>query len=192
MNILLVFYFLISVVYTKFIKQTATKLLQHKFVSLQISSVSSSLNIRKIIIGVSLIGLLSRRVSASCTSSCSPTRNMSSNTSSAYVPGSNSIAYVTTPNEETSKKIARELISRKLAACVNIIPRVISVYEWEDEVNEDEEQLLMIKTTTEKVNELSEFIRQNHPYSVAEVISVKIENGNPPYLDWVTKSVNKI
>lgn len=154
----------------------------------QINSILKTLTFKKIIFGVSLLGILSQRTSTTCTSFCSA---MSSTTSTAYVAGSNSIAYVTTPNEETSKKLAKELINRRLAACVNIIPRVISIYEWEGEVNEDEEQLLMIKTATEKVNELSEFVRQNHPYTVAEVISVKIDNGNPPYLDWVTKSVNK-
>lgn len=49
----------------------------------------------------------------------------------------------------------------------------------------------MIKTTTEKVNALATWVRENHPYSVAEVISVKIENGNPPYLDWIKKTVGK-
>lgn len=112
-------------------------------------------------------------------------------TSAAYTPGSSSICYVTTPNEESAKKIARLVISNKLAACVNIIPTIQSIYEWEGRINEDLEYLLMIKTTTANVDELTTFVRDNHPYSVAEVISVKIENGNPPYLDWVAKSVKK-
>lgn len=119
--------------------------------------------------------------------------NMSStqSTSVAYTPGSSSICYVTTPNEESAKKIARSVISNKLAACVNIIPNIQSIYEWEGRINEDLEYLLMIKTTTANVEELTTYVRDNHPYSVAEVISVKIENGNPPYLDWVAKSVKK-
>lgn len=114
--------------------------------------------------------------------------NMSSN-DTTYVAGENSIVYVTTPNDESAKKIARKLITEKLAACVNIIPNIQSIYEWEGCVNEDVEYLLMIKTKTDKVNDLSKFVRENHPYSVAEVISVKIENGNPPYLDWIKQSV---
>lgn len=106
-----------------------------------------------------------------------------------YVSGTNSIVYVTTPNEESAKKIAKALVDRKLAACVNILPHVLSIYEWEGNVNEDSELLLMIKTTTVNVDQLTKFVRENHPYSVAEVISVKIDNGNPSYLDWVTKSV---
>lgn len=143
----------------------------------------------KLVIGFSFIGLLCRRTLPIASATVSTTfANMANET---YVPGSNSIAYVTTPNEESAKKIARAVISQKLAACVNIIPNIMSVYEWEGRLNEDAEYLLMIKTTTEKVNELSKFVCENHPYSVAEVISVKIENGNPSYLDWVTKSVVK-
>lgn len=116
---------------------------------------------------------------------------MSSTQSTTYASGSSSICYVTTPNEESAKKIARAVISNKLAACVNIIPNIQSIYEWEGRINEDLEYLMMIKTTTANVDELTKFVRDNHPYSVAEVISVKIENGNPPYLDWVAKSVKK-
>lgn len=114
---------------------------------------------------------------------------MSTGSTTPYVPGANSIVYVTTPNEESAKNLATAIIHHKLAACVNILPHVLSIYEWEGKVNEDSELLLMIKTTTANVDQLAKFVRENHPYSVAEVISVKIENGNPPYLDWVTKSV---
>lgn len=114
-----------------------------------------------------------------------------SSTSNPYTAGASSICYVTTPNEESAKKIATDLVSNKLAACVNIIPNIQSVYEWEGKINEDLEYLLMIKTTTENVQELTTYVRENHPYSVAEVISVKIESGNPPYLDWIAKTVKK-
>lgn len=106
-----------------------------------------------------------------------------------YEPGQHSIAYVTTPDENSAKALARKLVERKLAACVNIIPGLTSVYEWEGKLNEDHETLLMIKTRTSRVDELAKFVRENHPYSVAEVISVPIENGNPPYLEWLSRSV---
>lgn len=86
---------------------------------------------------------------------------------------------------EVAKKLAQGIISNKLAACVNIIPQITSVYEWEGKINEDNELLLMIKTRSQKVDELSKFVRENHPYSVAEVISTPIENGNLPYLRWI-------
>ncbi|XP_055523675.1 protein CutA homolog [Wyeomyia smithii] len=103
--------------------------------------------------------------------------------------GLHSIAYVTTPNEKSAKELARKIVEQKLAACVNIIPGLTSVYEWEGKINEDHETLLMVKTRTSRVDDLSKFVRENHPYSVAEVISVPIENGNPPYLEWLSKTV---
>lgn len=152
--------------------------------------------LQNFVIGFSFIELISRRTlplaiaSITKTSSTTTAATMATD-SKAYVAGSNSIAYVTTPNEESAKGIAHELIRKKLAACINIIPSITSIYEWEGKVNEDVECLMMIKTTSEQVDEMTKFVRENHPYSVAEVISVKIENGNPPYLDWVTKSVGK-
>lgn len=143
------------------------------------------------------LGLVSRKshlIAATCSStsikSCWLPSRMSS-TSSPYAAGASSICYVTMPNEESAKKIAHALITSKLAACVNMIPNIQSIYEWDGKINEDLEYLLMIKTTTENVNSLTTYVRENHPYSVAEVISVKIENGNPPYLDWIAKMVKK-
>ncbi|XP_055586922.1 protein CutA homolog isoform X2 [Uranotaenia lowii] len=119
-----------------------------------------------------------------------PAATMSSQSqTSKYEAGLHSIAYVTTPNDTSAKELAHKLVERKLAACVNIIPGLTSIYEWEGKINEDHEVLLMIKTRTERVDELSKFVRENHPYSVAEVITVPIANGNPPYLDWLSRTV---
>lgn len=143
------------------------------------------------------LGLVSRKsllIAATCASTSSKScwlQSRMSSTTSSYVPGDSSICYVTTPNEESAKKIARDVVTNKLAACVNIIPNIQSIYEWEGKINEDFEYLLMIKTTTENVENLTIFVRENHPYSVAEVISVKINSGNPPYLDWIAKTVKK-
>lgn len=106
-----------------------------------------------------------------------------------YQSGTNSIVYITTPNLDAAKQLSYKLVEGKYAACVNIIPQVTSIYKWEGKMNEDSELILMIKTTTDKVDDLSKFVRENHPYSVPEVISVKIENGNDDYLSWVTNSI---
>lgn len=100
------------------------------------------------------------------------------------------VSYVTTPDEKTAKEIAHKLVQNKLAACVNILPQVTSIYVWEEKVNEDSESMMIIKTTAEKTDALIKFVKENHPYSVAEVISMSIVNGNEPYLDWLRKSVN--
>ena len=84
------------------------------------------------------------------------------------------------------------MVEQKLAACVNIIPGLTSVYEWEGKIEKDKELLLMIKTRTSKVDDLSKFVRENHPYDVAEVISLPIQNGNLPYLQWMQNTVPKL
>ncbi|XP_056395460.1 protein CutA isoform X2 [Hyla sarda] len=107
----------------------------------------------------------------------------------AYKSGTVSAAYVTCPDVTVAKQIARGLVERKLAACVNIIPKIISIYEWKGKMEEDDETLLMIKTRSSKVPALTEYVRSVHPYEVCEVISVPIEQGNAPYLTWVTDTV---
>ncbi|KAG9472091.1 hypothetical protein GDO78_021225 [Eleutherodactylus coqui] len=89
--------------------------------------------------------------------------------SEAYKAGSVSAAYVTCPNDTVAKDIAR--------------------FEWKGKIEEDSEVLLMIKTRTSKVSALTEYVRSVHPYEVCEVISVPIEQGNAPYLSWVTDTV---
>lgn len=111
--------------------------------------------------------------------------------SSSYVAGSASIAYVTAPDASVANTLARGLINCNLAACINIIPSITSIYMWEGELNEDIEVLMMIKTKTSKIDDISKYIREHHPYKVAEVISVPIENGNAPYMDFLAKALEK-
>lgn len=108
------------------------------------------------------------------------------NTCSAY-----SAVFVTTPNEDVAKKLAHGLVNKRLAACVNLIPKITSVYLWEGKVNEDSEVLMMIKTKTSRVEDLTSFVKENHPYEVCEVIALPIEKGNAPYLDWISDTVTE-
>ncbi|XP_013925044.1 PREDICTED: protein CutA [Thamnophis sirtalis] len=85
--------------------------------------------------------------------------------------------------------VCRALLEKQLAACVNVLPHVTSIYRWKGTIEEDAEVLLMIKTRSSRVSALAEFVRSVHPYEVAEVISVPIQQGNPPYLRWVEEAV---
>ncbi|KAI1884500.1 hypothetical protein AGOR_G00227020 [Albula goreensis] len=109
--------------------------------------------------------------------------------SDTYTSGTHSAAFITCPNEQVAKDLARGMVQKKLAACVNIVPKILSVYEWQGKIEEDNEVLLMIKTRSTKVPALAEYVRSNHPYEVAEVISLPIDQGNPPYLKWLGEVV---
>uniref|UniRef100_A0A182Q1F3 Uncharacterized protein n=1 Tax=Anopheles farauti TaxID=69004 RepID=A0A182Q1F3_9DIPT len=105
------------------------------------------------------------------------------------IPSDYSVAFVTAPDSKVAKDLAHRLVEQRLVACVNIVPSVTSIYAWEGEVKEDAEVLMMVKTRTDRMPEVTRFVRENHPYSVAEVISLPIADGNALYLEWMGKSV---
>jgi len=100
------------------------------------------------------------------------------------------IVLTTTSSLEESKKIARALVDRRLAACVNIIPKIESVYRWEGQVEEAQEYLLVIKTTEEAFPRLRDAIQQLHSYEVPECIALAVEDGSLSYLKWIVDSVD--
>lgn len=90
---------------------------------------------------------------------------------------------------DIAKQLATHLVTEKLAACVNIMPQVTSIYQWQGEIQQDSELQLIIKTTVNNFNALSDAISQLHPYDVPEIIAVDIVNGNQPYLNWISESL---
>ena len=84
---------------------------------------------------------------------------------------------------------ARELVEARLVACVNIIERVRSVYRWKDKVEEDAEQLLVMKTTDERIDALKAAVLAKHPYEVPEFVVLAIDTIEGPYRDWLIGSV---
>ncbi|SUC01362.1 divalent-cation tolerance protein (C-type cytochrome biogenesis protein) [Proteus vulgaris] len=100
------------------------------------------------------------------------------------------IAYSTAPNEMIANEIAHYLINAKLAACVNLIPHVKSIYHWNNEVIEDNEVLMMIKSEKSKQQVLIDALAEIHPYDTPEVIIIPIENGFKGYLNWIYQSLN--
>ncbi len=99
------------------------------------------------------------------------------------------IFLVTVPNIEEGQKIAKILVETKLAACVNIIQNIISIYRWKGKIEEDNEHLLLIKTTEENSNKIIQKIKEIHSYTEPECIGLKIEKGSETYLNWIKEVV---
>jgi len=99
------------------------------------------------------------------------------------------LAMTTVPGDFDAAGLSQDLVGSGLAACVNILSGVRSVYTWEGVPQVDEEQQLLIKTTTEFVDALWELIRSRHPYDVPEFIVIPVVDGSQDYLRWVERSV---
>jgi periplasmic divalent cation tolerance protein len=97
----------------------------------------------------------------------------------------------TTSSRDEAETIASELVSRRLAACVNILGPISSVYRWEGKVENSEEFLLLIKSTEAQFIPIQDAIRELHSNQVPELISFNIECGLEPYLDWIAASVRQ-
>lgn len=93
----------------------------------------------------------------------------------------------TTSSLDEAKRIAGYLVQNKLAACVNIIPKIISVYKWKGQICEDEEFLLFIKTKKGSFDSVKDSILKLHSYELPEVIMLPVENGYEKYLNWIEK-----
>ena len=95
------------------------------------------------------------------------------------------VLFCTTSSNEEAQKIARKVVEERLAACVNIIKGVVSIFTWKGAVDEAQECLLIIKTRTELIADLIQRIKSLHSYDVPEIIALPITDGNPAYLDWI-------
>ncbi|WAR44054.1 divalent-cation tolerance protein CutA [Methylomonas rapida] len=95
------------------------------------------------------------------------------------------LIYCTCPNLETAERIARQLVGDKLAACVNIVPGVSSVYEWQGQIETAQEHLLMIKSQQARFAAIETAIKAMHPYQIPEIIAVAIDSGSADYLQWI-------
>ena len=91
----------------------------------------------------------------------------------------------TCPDAASAQKLAETLVGERLAACVNRLPGVLSTYRWQGEVNTDNEELLLIKTTADRLPALERRVLELHPYEVPELIAVPVADGHAAYLDWV-------
>src|SRR5215831_6967085 len=98
------------------------------------------------------------------------------------------IVLTTLGADSPAESFAEELVERRLAACVNIVEKVRSIYRWQGAIEHDDEKLLVIKTTDERLAELRDYVLANHPYSVPELVILRGEVEGP-YGDWLTDAV---
>lgn len=98
------------------------------------------------------------------------------------------IVFVTAGNPEQANLIAHALVGERLAACVNIVSPIKSVYRWQDNVQEDVEHLLLIKTRSNLVARITNRVKELHSYELPEVIAIPIADGSKPYLEWLLDS----
>ena len=99
------------------------------------------------------------------------------------------IVLTTAGSEEQATTVARELVERRLAACVNIVGQVCSVYRWKGEVRQEEEWLLLIKTAVDRFPEVRAAIRSLHSYETPEVVMLPLADADPDYLTWLAGEV---
>ena len=99
------------------------------------------------------------------------------------------IILTTVSSKKEAELIGSKLINKELAACVNIIPNIKSIYRWEGKINEDSEYLLIIKTVKRVEEDVFENICKLHSYDTPEMISIPITGGEKSYLNWLSKSV---
>lgn len=95
------------------------------------------------------------------------------------------LIFCTCPDADSAENLARHLISHKLAACVNILPGVRSIYEWQGEIEVAQEHLLLIKSPQARYQAIEAAIKMLHPYQLPEIIAVAIEQGSAEYLKWM-------
>jgi len=99
------------------------------------------------------------------------------------------VVLTTVGTAEDAERIARSLVERRLAACVNIVPGVVSVYRWKDAVEREGEWLLVVKTISEQLEALREALVSLHPYELPELLALPVAAGHAPYLAWLEESV---
>ena len=97
------------------------------------------------------------------------------------------VVLCTVPSAEVGAQLGRRVVEEQLAACVNILPAVRSIYRWQGAVHDDAEAQLLIKTRASRFEALLELIRSHHPYAEPEVIALPIAQGSPSYLQWITE-----
>lgn len=97
----------------------------------------------------------------------------------------------TMPDMASAEQLAKALVDQSLAACVNILPAMQSIYRWQGKQQQETEHQLIIKTRASRYQAIENFIKDNHPYELPEIIGLPVEHGLQRYLDWVTETTRE-
>ena len=101
-----------------------------------------------------------------------------------------SIIYITTSGESESKKIAKILLQEKLAACVNIVPHITSIYLWNELIEEDSESIMFVKTRSELVEKIINRVQEVHTYEIPCILQITVKKGSKKYLEWIESELD--
>ena len=101
------------------------------------------------------------------------------------------VALITAPNEEEAAKIAKDIVESRLAACVNIIRGIRSIYQWQGKIEDETEVLMIVKTRQELFRDLEKRVKEIHSYTVPEIIAFPILDGSAEYLQWLSEETEK-
>ena len=103
----------------------------------------------------------------------------------------NVVIFITTGTNKEAHRIANMLLNQRKVACVNILPKISSLFWWQDKLDSAQESLLIVKTRVSLLSEIVSMVREVHSYDVPEVIALPIIGGNPDYLEWIGKEVKQ-
>ncbi|CAJ1070261.1 protein CutA homolog isoform X1 [Xyrichtys novacula] len=107
----------------------------------------------------------------------------------SYAPGHHSLILINSPNEQAARDIGRAIMERRLAASVNILCRTSTMYYWKDEIQDASEILMLVKTKTSRIQQISDYVRSVHPYANPEVLSFLVEDGSLAYMKWMDEAI---
>ncbi len=98
------------------------------------------------------------------------------------------VIFITTSQDEESQLIARMLLEQKMTSCVNIIPKINSLFWWNQVIEQNKESMLIVKTSVSRINDIVRLVKEAHSYEIPEIIALPIIGGNLDYLEWISNA----